>query len=77
MAAGILVSSVSAATCVDAHVKSAEDTKKNIESERYPEYGGELFEKRVDSWLRNNSFNASFKISDAFFFLSIIRNDIG
>ena len=31
--------------------------EKNIESERYPEYGGELFEKRVDSWLRNNSFN--------------------
>ena len=23
-------------------------------SERYPEYGGELFEKRVDSWMRNH-----------------------
>jgi hypothetical protein len=23
-------------------------------SERYPHYGGELFEKRVDSWMRNN-----------------------
>jgi hypothetical protein len=23
-------------------------------SKRYPQYGGELFEKRVDSWMRNN-----------------------
>lgn len=28
---------------------------KNIESERYPKYGGELFEKRVDSYMRNNN----------------------
>ena len=26
----------------------------NIESERYPKYGGELFEKRVDAFMRNN-----------------------
>jgi hypothetical protein len=26
----------------------------NDASERYPKYGGELFEKRVDSWMRNN-----------------------
>lgn len=26
----------------------------NKESARYPKYGGELFEKRVDSWMRNN-----------------------
>lgn len=25
-------------------------------SERYPKYGGELFEKRVDSWMRQNNF---------------------
>ncbi len=25
-------------------------------SERYPKYGGELFEKRVDSWMRQNKF---------------------
>jgi len=25
-------------------------------SERYPEYGGELFEKRVDSWMRQNNY---------------------
>jgi hypothetical protein len=25
-------------------------------SERYPVYGGELFEKRVDSWMRNNDY---------------------
>ena len=25
-------------------------------SDRYPKYGGELFEKRVDSWLRVNNF---------------------
>jgi len=27
----------------------------NEASKRYPSYGGELFEKRVDSWMRNNS----------------------
>jgi hypothetical protein len=26
-------------------------------SERYPAYGGELFEKRVDSWMRNHDYN--------------------
>jgi hypothetical protein len=26
----------------------------NDASERYPKYGGELFEKRVDSWMRNH-----------------------
>jgi hypothetical protein len=25
-------------------------------SERYPVYGGELFEKRVDAWMRNNEY---------------------
>ena len=25
-------------------------------SKRYPSYGGELFEKRVDSWMRNNNY---------------------
>ena len=28
--------------------------ESHVASERYPEYGGELFEKRVDSWMRNN-----------------------
>ncbi|MEI7028205.1 hypothetical protein [Paenibacillus sp. y28] len=28
--------------------------EKNPESERYPAYGGELFEKRVDAWMRNH-----------------------
>ncbi len=28
--------------------------EKNNASERYPEYGGELFEKRVDAWMRNH-----------------------
>lgn len=28
--------------------------EKHAFSERYPKYGGELFEKRVDSWMRNN-----------------------
>ena len=28
--------------------------EKNMASERYPKYGGELFEKRVDSYMRNN-----------------------
>ncbi|KLT71046.1 hypothetical protein [Flavobacterium sp. ABG] len=30
--------------------------EKNAASERYPKYGGELFEKRVDSFMRNNAF---------------------
>ncbi|MFB7140976.1 hypothetical protein ACFCYN_15100 [Gottfriedia sp. NPDC056225] len=30
--------------------------EKNAVSERYPIYGGELFEKRVDAWMRNNHF---------------------
>ena len=31
-------------------------------SARYPRYGGELFEKRIDSWLRNNGhLDATFK----------------
>ncbi len=29
--------------------------EKNIESNRYPKYGGELFEKRVDSYMKNNN----------------------
>jgi hypothetical protein len=28
----------------------------NVASERYPAYGGELFEKRVDSWMRNHQY---------------------
>jgi hypothetical protein len=28
----------------------------NPESARYPGYGGELFEKRVDSWMRNHDY---------------------
>ena len=31
-------------------------------SERYPDYGGELFEKRVDAWMRNHQYlRATFK----------------
>jgi hypothetical protein len=28
--------------------------EKHPDSARYPGYGGELFEKRVDSWMRNH-----------------------
>lgn len=31
-------------------------TERHPFSERYPAYGGELFEKRVDSWLRNHDY---------------------
>ncbi len=31
--------------------------EKNVMSERYPAYAGELFEKRVDSWMRNHDFH--------------------
>ena len=30
--------------------------ESNPLSERYPKYGGETFEKRVDSWMRNHNF---------------------
>jgi hypothetical protein len=30
--------------------------EKHQMSARYPEYGGELFEKRIDSWMRNHEF---------------------
>jgi len=29
-------------------------SEQNAASSRYPGYGGELFEKRVDSWMRNH-----------------------
>lgn len=31
--------------------------EKNSSSERYPLYGGELFEKRVDAWMRNHHYH--------------------
>ncbi len=31
-------------------------TDSHPASKRYPEYGGELFEKKVDSWMRNNNY---------------------
>ena len=30
--------------------------ERHSDSERFPVYGGELFEKRVDAWLRNNEY---------------------
>jgi hypothetical protein len=30
--------------------------EKHVLSERYPSYAGETFEKRVDSWMRNNAY---------------------
>ena len=30
--------------------------EENILSERYPTYGGNLFEKRIDAWMRNNNY---------------------
>lgn len=35
--------------------KAADLNLKHFASERYPAYGGELFEKRVDAWMRNNA----------------------
>ena len=31
--------------------------EENILTERYPTYGGNLFEKRIDAWMRNNNYN--------------------
>ena len=37
---------------------------KHEHSERYPDHGGELFEKRVDAWMRtNNKIRATYKFS--------------
>ena len=36
--------------------------ERNPDSERFPKYGGELFEKRVDSWMRNHgNLRATFR----------------
>ncbi len=45
-----------------ADFKAAIYEEVNAASDRYPCYGGELFEKRVDSWMRNHQFlRATFK----------------
>ena len=31
--------------------------EENTLSERYPMYGGNLFEKRIDAWMKNNNYN--------------------
>lgn len=36
------------------HFRQAIYNEYNPASERYPRYGGELFEKRVDAWMRNH-----------------------
>ena len=39
---------------------------RHFMSERYPGYGGELFEKRVDSWLRTNHYLRAMWKHDAY-----------
>ena len=39
-----------------ADFQSAIYNETNPASERYPKYGGELFEKRVDAWMRNHGY---------------------
>ena len=41
--------------------------EKNILSERYPIYGGNLFEKRIDAWMRNNNYNRITYKHDSYF----------
>jgi len=59
--------------------------EKNKESERYPKYGGELFEKRVDSFMRNHQklritnkycTNISTNFPRNWFSRKILRNNI-
>lgn len=38
------------------HFKSNIYSETNIASDRYPKYGGELFEKRVDAYMINNDY---------------------
>ncbi|GHV56053.1 hypothetical protein FACS1894182_01830 [Bacteroidia bacterium] len=35
-------------------------------SERYPEHGGESFEKRVDSWMRSNSLKRLTSVQESY-----------
>jgi hypothetical protein len=39
----------------------------HIESERYPKYGGELFEKRVDAWLKTHGYQRIILKSASYF----------
>jgi len=46
----------------------------DVASERYPKYGGELFEKRVDSWMRQNSYLRATYKHGSYFHKNFVRN---
>jgi len=46
----------------------------NPASERYPGYGGELFEKRVDAWMRNNSYQRATWMQGSYLHRNFPRN---
>ena len=42
--------------CYESDFKDRIYYEHHPDSQRYPAYGGELFEKRVDAWMRTNGF---------------------
>lgn len=48
--------------------------EKNIKSERYPKYGGELFEKRVDSYMRNHNLKRITSKTNSYISINFSKN---
>ena len=48
----------------------------NDASERYPKYGGELFEKRVDSWMRNHNHIRASSKQASYLHQNFTKNDL-
>lgn len=48
----------------------------HLASERYPKYGGELFEKRVDSWMRCKKFLRATYINGNYEHKNFVRNPL-
>jgi hypothetical protein len=48
----------------------------NDASERYPKYGGELFEKRVDSWMRNHGNIRATSKQASYLHQNFTKNDL-
>ena len=48
--------------------------QQNETSNRYPAYGGELFEKRVDAWMRNNGHGRATLKSGSYWHVNFSKN---
>ena len=49
-------------------------SETNIKSDRYPKYGGELFEKRVDAFMRNNGLKRITSKESTYFHINFGKN---